>query len=127
MKKISFLENPSDYVNDFAFVAHLSKTINNKNNLLEEIKIKLKTPDYFGFNWDALNDCLNDFHWIKEKKIIFVHDRIPNLDDSEMNIYLGILIEALKSWGEEEEHYFELIFPKEDEKKIKHYLQNLDS
>ena len=36
-----------------------------------------------------------------------------------MNIYLSILMEALENWNGEEEHNFEVIFPKENEKKMK--------
>lgn len=35
-----------------------SKTVD-KTSFLAQISSLLKFPDYFGHNWDALNDCLN--------------------------------------------------------------------
>lgn len=36
-----------------------SKTTN-KESFLREIGLLLNFPDYYGHNWDALNDCLTD-------------------------------------------------------------------
>jgi hypothetical protein len=34
-----------------------------KNSMLEKMARALDFPDYFGLNWDALNDCLTDMGW----------------------------------------------------------------
>jgi RNAse (barnase) inhibitor barstar len=34
-----------------------------KKALLEKLAHALDFPDYFGMNWDALNDCLTDMGW----------------------------------------------------------------
>lgn len=31
-----------------------------KTSLLREVAVSCQFPDYFGMNWDALNDCLGD-------------------------------------------------------------------
>jgi len=34
-----------------------------KGGFLRKVADALEFPDYFGMNWDALNDCLTDFSW----------------------------------------------------------------
>jgi hypothetical protein len=34
-----------------------------KKALLAKMALALDFPDYFGMNWDALNDCLTDMGW----------------------------------------------------------------
>jgi hypothetical protein len=37
--------------------------IDTKEQLLDAIAAAMEFPDYFGRNWDALNDCLGDMMW----------------------------------------------------------------
>lgn len=34
------------------------------DGLFAEVSSKLEFPDYFGNNWDALDECLADFEWL---------------------------------------------------------------
>jgi len=36
-----------------------------KADLLEQAARTLRFPGYFGFNWDALEDCLTDLSWLE--------------------------------------------------------------
>ncbi|HLH31485.1 MAG TPA: barstar family protein [Terriglobia bacterium] len=38
-----------------------------KNAFLNRIAEVLQFPDWFGYNWDALNDCLTDLEWLPHK------------------------------------------------------------
>jgi len=46
-----------------AFNVDGSKITNDKD-LLTEISIVCKFPDYFGNNWNAMEDCLIDLEWL---------------------------------------------------------------
>ena len=121
MKGVIFINNPENYNPDSSFVAHITN-INSKEELFKILNIKLMLPDYFGFNWDALSDCLRDFHWITYQDIVLVHDELPTLDEITLNIYIQVLIDAVNDWKEGEEHYFEIVFPKNTENLLSRYL-----
>lgn len=116
MERVLFLKSPQTYNPDSKFVAHLSK-INSKNELFNILSIKLLFPDYFGFNWDALSECLRDFHWITQQGIVLVHDELPAIDEASLQTYMNILIDAVNDWKDGEEHYLEIVLP-ENAKKL---------
>ncbi len=93
------------------FCARLPGEIHNCEELLKALNDVLCFPAYFGFNWDALSECLRDFHWIPEKKIVLMHDKLPNIPEAQLKIYIEILGDAVLSWKPEEEHEFEVVFP----------------
>jgi RNAse (barnase) inhibitor barstar len=110
MKGLKFINSPQSFISDADFVVHLSG-ICNKDELFKQLSNKLEIPEYFGHNWDALSDCLRDFHWIEQLKIILVHDECPKLDEHELLTYLKVLIAAVQDWKEGEEHSLEVVFP----------------
>lgn len=38
--------------------------MSNQAELFQEFKVKLQFPDYFGSNWNALDECLADLDWL---------------------------------------------------------------
>jgi RNAse (barnase) inhibitor barstar len=123
MKNIEFLASPETYVNSDEFIIHL-KDVHGEDNLLNELSNCFHFPDYFGFNWNAVYDCLRDFHWITNKGIVLVHDNLPKLDKSILSNYVNVLIDAVADWKEDEEHYFKVIFPEKDKEVITNTLMN---
>jgi RNAse (barnase) inhibitor barstar len=71
-------------------------------NLFDEFARALEFPDYFGHNWDALEECLTDLEWLPAKGyILLVTDAahlLPN-DDTEYETFLEILRDAGEAWG----------------------------
>lgn len=125
-EKIRFSENPWSYNSNAVLIAHLFN-INGKRELLIQLSEKLKFPDYFGFNWDALDECLRDFHWIKEGKIVLVHDDLPTLSEREWRIYLDVLISSVQDWKEGEEHSFEVVFPESARDQVLQYISDVST
>lgn len=117
MKRICFVKNYENYYNEGEFVAYLHQ-INGEDDLHVKLSEVLSFPDYYGRNWNALNDCLKDFSWINQKGITLVHTSLPNLSVDELIIYIEIIFESVESWEEGDSHYFKVIFPKETEEVI---------
>lgn len=96
------------------FVLRLPEGIREKSSLLSYYAKTGHFPDYFGNNWDALNDCLRDFSWIQQKRIVIVHRDLPlSGNEKELLVYLEILKDALRSWYSSEQHKLLVIFPPE--------------
>jgi RNAse (barnase) inhibitor barstar len=70
--------------------------------LFAEFSRALEFPDYFGHNWDALEECLADLEWLPAKGyILLITDAIHVLanDDAEYETFLEILRDAGEAWG----------------------------
>ena len=101
-------------------VVRLPANIEDKQHLFDILAQKLHFP-YFGRNWDALNDLLNDFWWIDQKRTILLHENLPLEQDPEnTRMYLEVLLTAIDSWKEDEKHEFVAVFPLASRQKIEH-------
>ena len=71
-------------------------------NLFVEFARALEFPDYFGHNWDALEECLADLEWLPAKGyillIIDAEHVLPD-DEVEYETFLEILRDAGETWG----------------------------
>lgn len=120
MKCLIFLDNPASFNDPTAFITHVGQP-EGKIELLAQLAEYLKFPWYFGHNWDALEECLCDFHWIDQFKIILAHDNIPQLKIEDFRIYIKILLYAINSWKDGEDHELKVVFPSEYENLIHPY------
>lgn len=84
--------------NNNLYIVTLKDNISSKEELLNEYYAKLKFPSYFGFNWDALNDCLVNLDNIQQEKVVIYHHTIPLLNEENMKIYLSILKDSTGEW-----------------------------
>lgn len=96
-----------------AFVVVVDKEIFSIDELFRTFNDAFRFP-YFGFNWDALLDCLRDLDWINANEIILYHDRIPNLNEKELGIYLEILCYAVSDWIGDHNKSFKVFFKTSD-------------
>ena len=79
--------------------------------LLQALYDCLTLPGYFGFNWNALRDCLRDFHWIEQRRIVLRHLDLPPIPTADLRMYLEVLSEAVASWPPDEKHSLQVVFP----------------
>ena len=59
---------------------------------------ELDFPNYFGNNWDAFEECVNDFEFRPPMDVHFIHKDIPLIGDpKEARIYLDILFKCFET------------------------------
>ena len=75
-----------------------------KDAMLESIAAALAFPDWFGGNWDALEDCLTDLSWRKEGPRVFLFAEA--VQDDNLGILLDVLSSAAEFWRERGRVFF---------------------
>jgi RNAse (barnase) inhibitor barstar len=71
-------------------------------HLFAEFAQALEFPDYFGHNWDALEECLADLEWLPAKGYILLITEASHVlpaDEEEFQTFLEILRDAGEAWG----------------------------
>jgi RNAse (barnase) inhibitor barstar len=71
-------------------------------HLFAEFAQALEFPDYFGHNWDALEECLADLEWLPAKGYILLITEAGHVlpdDEDEFQTFLEILRDAGEAWG----------------------------
>lgn len=114
----TFVRDTRGFVASDALVARVAGDIRTTQQLFELFYRLLTLPDYFGFNWNALFDCLRDFHWVAERNVVIVHDELPELPPSEMRIYLEVLRDAVLDWKPEEMYSLQVVFDDKDRARV---------
>ena len=98
-----------------ARIVRVPHGLETKQQLLDTLARGLDLPDYFGWNWDALDECLRDLSWIEHpRRIVLLHEGVPFPDGSDDRaIYLDLLKNAVSSWGPGAPHELIVVFPRE--------------
>jgi hypothetical protein len=75
--------------------------------LFDECAAALQFPDYFGENWDALDECLADLEWLEGDAYIIVITTAQHLLDGEqpekLKLFLELLEDTAREWGDPKE------------------------
>jgi RNAse (barnase) inhibitor barstar len=91
-----FKAQPSAPDHDFSVVVPTG--ISSKAELFTFLARAIPLPDYFGHNWDALEECLNDLDWLDHPQIAVVHRDVPlETTPQEQRTYLEILAGAAQN------------------------------
>jgi RNAse (barnase) inhibitor barstar len=73
---------------------------------LREFSEVLGFPSYFGFNWNALSDCLTDLSWLEATNgflIIYQNSHVfRNACPEDWTISNEILLDAVDYWHEQD-------------------------
>lgn len=80
------------------FLAKIPKGINSVDRLDWELFARLQFPSYYGFNANALYDCLGDFHWMEKRHVVLIFSDIPALKDWQLAIYVDVLANSVLDW-----------------------------
>ncbi|MCX4742524.1 barstar family protein [Streptomyces antibioticus] len=66
----------------------------------------LRLPSHFGWNWNALRDCLTDLHWINAPHILITiddADAVLSESTEEREFLFRALNDAVKFWAKRPE------------------------
>jgi RNAse (barnase) inhibitor barstar len=109
-----------------AFVAELPVGIRSRAVLFDELDRKLKFPDYFGGNWDALWECICDLSWLPCGTVVVKHSDLPLAEDfAEAKIYLSILERAVRKLAGSKDHELIVMFPRKSRDRIAWLLRSV--
>jgi hypothetical protein len=73
-------------------VIHIPRGLRSKEKLLGIFSERLRFPRYFGWNWDAFEECLRDLSWLPDvHEIAVVHASWPFSEGENRATYVSIL------------------------------------
>ena len=70
-----------------------------KEPLLERLALALGFPDWFGANWDALEDCLADLSWRAGTGHVILLQRQGELPVDDLGVLVEVLGAAAEHWA----------------------------
>jgi len=72
--------------------------------LFDEMAAALQFPDYFGENWDALDECLADLSWLPAAGyVLLIRESTTVLsqeDPMQLPTFVSVLANAANQWSE---------------------------
>ena len=77
-----------------------------KDAVLARVAAALAFPRWFGGNWDALEDSLNDLSWIETGGHVLLIEGAQDVPAVERGTLLDILAAAAASWAERKRPFF---------------------
>ena len=83
-----------------------------KRTFLAACQSALTLPSYFGHNWDAFEETINDFSWAPAGGYVLLYDRVANFGanrPAEWAVALDILRSAAISWGQRGTPFYVLL------------------
>jgi|HigsolmetaAR202D_1030399.scaffolds.fasta_scaffold00193_23 RNAse (barnase) inhibitor barstar len=75
--------------------------VKDKASFLAAAAQAFEFPDYFGKNWDAFSDCINDLSWAPSQRYVVLYDQADlfiETSPDDWDIALEILEEAAQRW-----------------------------
>jgi hypothetical protein len=80
--------------------------IRTKDDLFERLAAKLEFPQYFGGNWDAVQDCLRDLSWFDADGHVLLFEDFSLLPAAELGTLLEVLAQSARDWAAAGEPFF---------------------
>lgn len=82
-----------------------------KPALLRAFAAALRFPDWFGGNWDALEDCLTDLSWIRAPGYLILIEGSDRLAQDDLGVLREVLVSAAQFWSGRGTPYFAVFVP----------------
>jgi barstar (barnase inhibitor) len=78
-------------------------------NALRAIAQALHFPDWFGGNWDALEDCLGDLSWLPGEGHVLVLRNWQALPTDDLGVLLDVLRSSADFWSGRGKPFFAVL------------------
>jgi hypothetical protein len=108
MNKQKIISSTPDFWGNAMIV--LLNNIESVDDIFSQLDQKLNLPEYFGFNWNALYDCLCDLHWVMAKDLLIIHTGIFKLPGADLEAYTQLANDVADSWLNDDHHRISFIF-----------------
>lgn len=85
--------------------------VHDKPGLLDAIATALEFPDWFGGNWDALEDCLSDLSWNKARGYVVLLEHSKELArraPREFATAIEVFESVAEYWDEQDKPFWTL-------------------
>jgi len=69
------------------------------NDVFGVLAKSLDFPEWFGRNWDALEDCLSDLSWRKAGGSVLIFRNFEALDQDRRGILIDVLASSAEFWA----------------------------
>jgi len=83
---------------------------------LRAIAKALRFPDWFGNNWDALEDCLGDLSWRKGDAHVLVLRNWQKMSPDDLGVLIDVLRSSAEFWSGRGRPFFAVLV--DPEKKL---------
>ena len=77
-----------------------------KDALMERVARALGFPQWFGGNWDALEDCLTDLSWHKADGHVLLLEGATGLKADDFGILADVLSSSARYWSQRGQSFF---------------------
>lgn len=87
---------------DFAMKTLQGTKCRTSADLFAEFARALSFPDYFGHNWDALEECLADLEWLPAKGYVLCvtdAEQVLRQDEEGYATFIEVLSDAGEAWA----------------------------
>jgi hypothetical protein len=85
------------------YVARLNgREMHDTDAVFQQFYDGLNLPDYFGWNWNALSDCLRDLKWLPADHYVLIVEAAEEAlsgDSSEQQLLFNTLLRAGQRWS----------------------------
>jgi hypothetical protein len=107
--RVSRAEEALLAANDLNVVRIGLSGVRDKAALLGAVARALDFPDWFGGNWDALEDCLTDLSWSRARDHVLLVEGADALAADDLGVFLDVLRSSAEYWAERGRPFFALV------------------
>lgn len=86
---------------NYKFIYINGENCNTVDDLFSEFSDKFHFPDYFGYNWPAFDECLNDLSWLPADGYVLLIGKVANIlpdYSKDFETFIKLLYNTVYEW-----------------------------